>query len=51
VVFKEVRRKSKYEVMFQTKNNLEKVRFEPRNTEDDSNESTKLDEEVDDPDL
>jgi hypothetical protein len=46
VVFKEVRRKSKSEVV-QKENNLEKVKFEVRNEEeDDSDESTKSDEEV-----
>ena len=47
VVFKEVRRKSEPKVMVQTKNNPYKVRFEPMNKEEyDSDESTELDEEV-----
>jgi hypothetical protein len=39
VVFKEVERKSEFEVMVQTQNNPEKVWFELRNEEGDSDES------------
>jgi hypothetical protein len=49
VVFIEVGRKSESEVMVKTKNDLEKVWFELRNEEDDSYESTKLYEEVEQP--
>jgi DNA-binding transcriptional regulator GbsR (MarR family) len=46
VVFREVRGKSSLEEIFQTKNNLEMMRFELRNEEDDSDESTESEEEV-----
>jgi hypothetical protein len=45
VVFREVGGTSNSEE-FQTKKDLEKVRFELRNEEDDSNESIESDEEV-----
>jgi hypothetical protein len=45
VVFREVRGKSESEVV-QIEKNPEKVRFELRNEEDDSDESTESDEEV-----
>jgi hypothetical protein len=50
VVFIEIRRKFEFKVVVQTENDPEKVRFELRNEEDDdSNESTKSDEEVEQP--
>ena len=49
VVFKEVGSKSDLEEFFQTENNPEKVWFELRNEEDDSDESTKSKEEVEQP--
>jgi len=45
VVFREVEGKSESEGV-QTKKYTNNVRFELRNEEDDSNESTELDEEV-----
>jgi hypothetical protein len=49
VVFREVGSKSKLEEIFQTEDDLEKVRFELRNEEDDLDELTKLEEEVEQP--
>jgi hypothetical protein len=46
VVFREVRGKSKPEEVVQTENNLDTMWFELRNEEDDSDESTKSEEEV-----
>jgi hypothetical protein len=52
VVSKKVRRKSDYELMAQNKNNTENVRFKLRKEEEeDSYESTKLYEEVEQPNL
>jgi hypothetical protein len=48
VVFREVRGKSESEVV-QIEKNPEKVRFELRNEEDDSDESIESDEEVEQP--
>jgi hypothetical protein len=48
VVFREVGGKSEFEVV-QTEKNLEKVRFELRNEEYYSDESTKSGEEVEQP--
>jgi hypothetical protein len=48
VVFREVEHKFEFEVV-QIKKNTEKVRFEVRNEEDDSNESTESDEEMEQP--
>jgi hypothetical protein len=49
VVFREVRRKFEPEGMVQTKDNPEKVWFEMRNEEDDLYESTKVEEEAEQP--
>ena len=46
VVFIEVKRKFESEESAQTENNPEKVQFELRNKEDDSDESTEYEEEV-----
>jgi hypothetical protein len=46
VVFKEFESKCEAEEIVQTKNNPEKVWFELRNEEDDSNESIESEEEV-----
>jgi hypothetical protein len=46
VVFREVEMKYDPEEMIQTENNLEKVWFDLRNEEDDSDESIESEEEV-----
>jgi hypothetical protein len=52
VVSKKFQRKSDYELMVQKKNNTENVRFKLRKEEEgDSYESTKLYEEVEQPNL
>jgi hypothetical protein len=49
VVFREVGSKTDPKENFQTENNLETVWFELRNEEDDSGESTELEEEMEQP--
>jgi hypothetical protein len=49
VVFIEIRSKSEPKKIVQTENNSEMVWFELRNEEDDSDESTELEEEVEHP--
>jgi hypothetical protein len=46
VVFKEVESKFDLEEIVQIENNTDTVRFELRNAEDDSDESTESEEEV-----
>ena len=49
VVFREFRRRSEVEEIVQTKNNLEKVRFEMWNEEDNSHELIESEEKVEQP--
>jgi hypothetical protein len=49
VVFREFGSKSEPEEIFHTKNNPEKVQFELRSEEEDSNESVESEEEVEQP--